>query len=162
MDANSGSSQNFFSVTAGIAFALFAACRGIETLHLFRGKDEDFKHLSAVSIHAGLSMAASLVPLAVSDTGSNVRLCSYVVGVYGAVAFGLMCRDLWTGRIQFVFKKLSLGLMAIAVVSLVAMFVNAIWMQSSDLYKALVLCILMVLCLRFHLVVGVVMGFGSR
>ena len=161
MDANTGSSQNFYSVTTGIAFALFAASRGIETLNLFRGRDEDVRHLRAVSIHAGLAMVAALLPLALSDRADNTTLCSYVIMILGLLAYAAVLIELQRGHIRFLFKKTSATLFGAAAACVLMMGVNAIWLHSSDWYKALVLCTLFILCIRFYLVVGVVVHSRS-
>jgi hypothetical protein len=156
MDANSGSTQNFLVLTSTVAFALFASSRAIETLKMFHGKQEDYRYLRSISLLPGIVMAASILPLALSEFKNNIEISSLIFAISALILFLHTVYELLTKKIRLLFKRISLILFGISAISIILILANAFWYKSVVIYKAIILWSIALLCIRFYLIIGVV------
>lgn len=158
MDANSGSTQNFLVFTSSVSFALFAASRATETLKVFHGKQEDYRYLRSISLLSAIIMLASILPLALSEFENNIEICSIVLATSALILFTYTMYELITNKIKLLFKKISLALFIFSVVSIIIILLNALLYKSVTIYKIVILWSVILLCIRFYLIVGVVVS----
>ncbi len=161
VDSNTGSTQAFCVFVASVAFAIFSASRGIETLRAFRGREEDLRHLHAINLLAGLTAIVSVLPLAISEVAHSIQICSYVSFAGGIATFSHSIYEIATRKVTLIFKQLSYGLIVVSSIAIGILGINAILFDSIVIYKVVVLWAAAVLCIRFYLVIGVVIVKGS-
>jgi hypothetical protein len=158
MDTNSGSTQNFLVLTATISFALFAASRAVETLKVFHGKQEDYRYLRSISLLSSIIAIASILPLTLSEVKENIEISSVTFFVLSSLLFAYTVYELLTRKIRLIFKKASLILITASVISIIIISLNAFFYKSIIIYKIVVLWSVVLLCIRFYLIIGVVVS----
>lgn len=157
MDINTGSSQNFFVLCATIAMAVFASARGIESLRAFSSTTEDFLHMRTLAIQAGIAAICSMLPLALSGVLSGIAISSYALFGLTSAAYVRFVYQIARKKIVIRYKAITLTLLVAAALGLAAVLMNAINIQSAELYKGAMLLFLAILCVRFYLIVGLVL-----
>lgn len=158
MDVNSGSTQNFFVLTSTISFALFASSRAVETLKVFHGKQEDYRYLRSISLLSSVIFIASILPLTLSEVKENIEISSVAFAILSSLLFIFTFYELLTRKIRLLFKEASFMLFAISIMALVIIALNAFLYKSIVVYKIVVLWSVVLLCIRFYLIIGVVVS----
>jgi hypothetical protein len=161
MDTNSGSTQNFLVLTSTISFALFAASRAVETLKIFHGKQEDYRYLRSISLLSSIIAIASILPLTLSEVKENIEISSVTFSVLSLLLLVYTTYELLAHKIRLIFKKASLMLFVISAISIIITFLNAFLYRSILVYKIAILWSVVLLCVRFYLIIGVVVSRGD-
>jgi hypothetical protein len=158
MDSNSASTQSFLVLAATVSFALFAASRAIETLKLFNGRKEDYRYLHSIASLSAVIMVASVLPLALSEFKNNIEICSIIFSASALMLFVYILYELLTDKIRLLFKQTSLVLFAASAIFILMTLANAFWYKSVVIYKMAVLWSIALLCIRFYLIMEVVVS----
>jgi hypothetical protein len=158
MDVNSGSTQNFLVLTSTISFALFAASRAVETLKVFHGKQEDYRYLRSISLLSSIISMASILPLALSEVKENIEISSFIFAVLSSLLLIYTIYELLTYKIRLLFRRVSFILFAVSIISIIFVALNAFIYKSIMVYKIVVLWSVVLLCIRFYLIIGVVVS----
>ena len=162
MDVLTGSSQNFFVLIASFAFALFAAARAVESIRDFHEFPEDIRHLNSMSLMAIALMAAALAPLVLCDVEQDIQICSYFTFFVSSTLFVHFIWEFATKKILIFYPKFSLVLICAGCASILLFLLNAIWLQSSMVYRLLLLLAFLILCFRYYLVLGHFVSHSSK
>lgn len=156
MDSLSGASHNFFAIAASFALAVFAATRAFETLRSFHGRPEDFRHLRNVALLSVVIAVGGLAPLALSEHKDCLLICNALVLSVAVPSFGHLSYELVRKEVTFELPFWSWTAYALTALSILLLAYNTFALLSIVVYKLLLLWGILVLCLRFYLVVGVV------
>lgn len=147
-------SQDFLVVVATLSFAVFGFASSIEILRTISRVKSEKIHFNGLSLLAIFQIFACLVPLAVSSGGNYVFFSGLACIIMSTSIFIFTIFQVASGRLRFIFPKISMLLMFMTFFILIIQVWNTFVFSSEIVYNLIVLWGFFLLMFRFYLVMS--------
>jgi hypothetical protein len=149
------SSQDFLVIVATLSFAMFGFASSIEILRTISKVKSERIHFNGLSLLAIFQIFSCLIPLAISSGGNYVFFSGLACIVASTSIFIFTIFQVASGRLRFVFPKVSILLIFLTFLILIVQAWNTFVITSEIVYNLIVLWGFFLLMFRFYLVMSV-------